>query len=105
MKGVVWFTIIFLAMISFGVMVLPSQVMAGTSFSIRVDAYPISFSFSDNQPERVYVEREVTHYHYPNFRSNHNVPRYRHDYPGRGYDRSPYRHHGRYTDRTRWYHR
>jgi len=105
MKGTLRFIIMFLAVFSLGVMVLPSQANAGTSFSISVDAYPISFAFSDSSPERVYVEREVTHHHYREVRPNHDGCRYQHGYHGRGYDNRPYRHHGRYQDQARWYHR
>ena len=105
MKGAVGFSIMFMAVFSLGVMVIPSQAVAGTSIAISVDAYPISFSFSDSSPDRVYVEREVTHYHYRDCKPNHYGNRYRHDYRGRGYDHRPYHHHGRYQDRARWYHR
>lgn len=105
MKGASRFTIMILAMLSFGIMALPCQAAAARSFSISVDAYPISFAFSDSSLERVYVERVVTHHHHRDYRPVHYSGRHRQVYHGRGYDRRPYHHHGRYQDQVRWYHR
>ncbi len=105
MKGAVRFTSIVLAVFTFGVMSLPGRSAAATSFSISIDAYPISLAFSDSSPERVYVERVAIRHHHRDYRPVHYSGRHRPVYQGRGYDRCPWHHHGRYANHARWPHR
>jgi len=101
MKGALRFMVMFLAVFSFGAMVLPTHAMAGTNFSISVDAYPVSFTFSDTQPERVYVERQVTHNNHRDYRPYYHGCRYQPVYHGRGHYYPSHRY-GRNQGYPRW---